>query len=128
MSGWLSTHVLDTANGVPAAKMQLTLWRMDGPESKGEGHRPEFQYIKTVTTNNDGRTDAPLLEGKFLQLGFYEIIFSVGDYFAKLDDTLSKDRPFLSIVPICFGISDVASHYHVPLLVSPWSYSTYRGS
>ena len=132
MSGWLSTHVLDTANGVPAAGVALSLWRMETPalkpRSAGESPRAGFQHLKTMITNSDGRTDSPLLEGEDFQLGCYEIIFSVGDYFAKRDGSLSKDNPFLDIVPICFGIADLAAHYHVPLLVSPWSYSTYRGS
>ncbi|MEM6449997.1 MAG: hydroxyisourate hydrolase [Cyanobacteria bacterium P01_D01_bin.105] len=147
MSGWLSTHVLDTANGIPAAGIKLSLWQMETPalkirskqtqseqtQSKGESHRPGFQYLKAVTTNADGRTDTPLLEGEDFQCGCYEIIFSVGDYFArhsltKQEDSLPKDYPFLDIVPLCFGIADINAHYHVPLLVSPWSYSTYRGS
>lgn len=89
----------------------------------------ETRYLlKTVKTNQDGRTDAPLLEGKDFQLGRYELVFAVGDYFASTDSKLTEPYPFLDMIPIRFGIADMAAHYHVPLLVSPWSYSTYRGS
>ncbi|MEL6940646.1 MAG: hydroxyisourate hydrolase [Cyanobacteria bacterium J06598_1] len=132
--GWLSTHVLDTANGAPAADMALSLWRVDAPRKREAIARlqPNYQHLKTLRTNQDGRTDRPLLEGEAFQIGFYEIVFVVGDYFSarNLDSSsnLPAGYPFLDIVPIRFGIADESSHYHVPLLVSPWSYSTYRGS
>lgn len=146
--GWLSTHVLDTANGCPAADMELMLWRLNAPPNQAIGgaikgrtlshlgesseavlrFQSNCQHLKTLRTNQDGRTDAPLLDGEDFQAGFYEIVFVVGDYFAKREPTLSKQHPFLDFVPIRFGIEDVSSHYHVPLLASPWSYSTYRGS
>ncbi len=139
--GWLSTHVLDTANGAPAADMKIMLWRIAIPprsartgSEKKEKEKiaiapQENRYLlKTVKTNRDGRTDVPLLEGEAFQLGCYELAFAVGDYFAKTDPTLVDTYPFLDRVPIQFGIADTAAHYHVPLLVSPWSYSTYRGS
>ena len=114
----LTTHVLDTAYGRPAAGMSLELVRLDE-----DGGR---QVLKTVRTNADGRTDAPLLAGEELIPGVYEIVFEVGDYFAG--QTEVPDPPFLDRVPLRFGIADPSSHYHVPLLASPWSYSTYRGS
>jgi 5-hydroxyisourate hydrolase len=119
MAGKLTTHVLDTAQGCPAEQMQIELWSID---SNGEK-----TILKTVRTNNDGRTDAPLLTDGEFQIGIYELIFVVGDYFAKHRNNLPQPA-FLNRVPIQFGIADSTSHYHVPLLVSPWSYSTYRGS
>lgn len=112
----LTTHVLDTARGRPAAGMRLELARLEN------GGR---EVIKTVLTNADGRTDAPLLSGEEASAGVYEIVFDVAAYFAGGD---LPDPPFLDRVPLRFGIADPAAHYHVPLLVSPWSYSTYRGS
>ena len=112
----LTTHVLDTAAGRPAAGLRLQLFRLD---PSGDG--PEL--LKEATTNADGRTDAPLLDEPVA--GVYEISFEVGEYFAGEG---VPDPPFLGRVPVRFGIADPSSHYHVPLLVSPWSYSTYRGS
>jgi 5-hydroxyisourate hydrolase len=115
--GRLTTHVLDTATGKPAEGLKISLYRVSG-----NSHRK----IKDVVTNADGRVDAPLLEGKDFQTGTYELVFFAGDYLragsAKLPDPL-----FLDQIPLRFGISD-ESHYHVPLLISPFSYSTYRGS
>src|ERR1043166_7519476 len=108
MSG-LTTHVLDTMRGQPAAGMTIELWSLDRSER-----------LKTVKTNSDGRADEPLLAGEEMTAGNYELIFFVGDYFGE--------RRFLDRVPVRFVISDPAAKYHVPLLVSPWSYSTYRGS
>jgi 5-hydroxyisourate hydrolase len=104
----LTTHVLDIASGRPAAGVAIELAR-DG------------EVIATAVTNADGRTDGPLLER--LEAGVYELRFAVGDYFAA-----AGDPPFLDVVPVRFGVSDPASHHHVPLLVAPWAYSTYRGS
>ena len=115
----LSTHVLDTAAGVPAAGVTLVLSRL----SDGR-HRTVLGEFRT---NRDGRTDAPLLAGEQMESGLYEIAFHVGDYFRTRHPTL-PDPPFLDVVPIRFGIADPHGHYHVPLLVSPWSFSTYRGS
>ncbi|MGL4618794.1 hydroxyisourate hydrolase [Chroococcidiopsis sp.] len=119
MAGKLTTHVLDTAQGCPAKQMTIELWsiELDG----------ERQLLKTIHTNKDGRTDTPLLADEELKTGIYELIFSVGDYFTKHIDNLPQPA-FLDRVPLQFGIADPNSHYHVPLLVSPWSYSTYRGS
>jgi hydroxyisourate hydrolase len=110
--GRLTTHVLDTARGRPAAGVAIELWR-DGAS------------LLRTRTNDDGRTDQPLLEGESLQAGEYELVFDVGAYFVGADIT---DPPFLGRVPVRFGVADPAAHYHVPLLASPWAYSTYRGS
>ena len=117
MAAKLSTHVLDTANGCPAAGMQIQLWSL--------AEQPP-RCLKTVCTNADGRTDQPLLLAEEMKTGQYELLFFVGDYFAQ---KLGSQPPirFLDRVPVRFGIAEPAS-YHVPLLVSPWSYSTYRGS
>jgi 5-hydroxyisourate hydrolase len=116
--GLLTTHVLDTATGNPGAGMAVTLYRR-----AGEGYRK----IKSVTTNADGRAAAPLLEGDAFVPGRYRLVFAAGAYFSRLGVAL-PDPPFVDEVVIDFGIADPAAHYHVPLLVSPWSYSTYRGS
>jgi 5-hydroxyisourate hydrolase len=115
----LTTHVLDTARGRPAAGMRVELSRLD-PSS---GDRQE---IKAVRTNENGRTDAPLLATDELTSGVYELIFDVDEYFDGVPNI--PDPPFLGRVPVRFGVADPSTHYHVPLLVSPWSYSTYRGS
>ena len=117
MPGFLTTHVLDTANGKPAAGMQVELYRFENSER---------QALKTIRTNDDGRTDEPLLPEAEFESGDYEIVFSVAEYFAG--GSRLPDPPFLDRVPVRFGIADPESHYHVPLLVSPWSYSTYCGS
>ena len=120
MAGKLTTHVLDTAHGRPASRMKIELWAID-PQSS------DRTLIKTVSTNEDGRTDEPLLLDDALKIGVYELVFSVGDCFKPLGESLPEPM-FLGQVPIRFGIADTSSHYHVPLLASPWSYSTYRGS
>jgi 5-hydroxyisourate hydrolase len=116
--GRLSTHVLDTASGRPAGGMRLDF-------SVIEGDR--WRLIKTIRTNGDGRTDEPLLAADAMATGQYKIEFYVADYFRALGTTLPEPA-FLDRVPLRFGIADAAAHYHVPLLCSPWSYSTYRGS
>ena len=121
MAGKLTTHVLDTAHGRPAANLSVELWSVDGATG-------QKTLIKTTTTNSDGRTDSPLLADGELKPGIYELVFSVGDYFARFPETSSAPVPFLNRVPLQFGIADGDAHYHVPLLASPWSYSTYRGS
>ena len=105
----LTTHVLDTMRGSPAAGMKIELWSID-----------QSKLLKTIETNADGRTDAPLLAADEIKTGNYELVFHVGDYFGE--------RRFLDRVPVRFVISDATAKYHVPLLVSPWAYSTYRGS
>lgn len=117
--GRLSTHVLDTAHGCPAGGLRIELFAL----SPG---RPA-KSIGVFTTNADGRTDTPLLQGEGFGLGTFELNFHIGDYFRKRGVAL-PDPPFLDIVPIRFGIADLAGHYHVPLLCSPYAYSTYRGS
>lgn len=119
MMGKLTTHVLDTAYGCPAANLKIELWQIDNLQSGN--------LLKTLTTNADGRTDSPLLADSDFLTGTYELQFSVGAYFATKFPDL-PNPPFLDIVPIRFGIADTSVHYHVPLLCSPWSYSTYRGS
>ena len=115
--GRLTTHVLDTALGCPAAGVDVTLYRVDND-------RP---LLKQDTTNVDGRLDAPILDAEAFQVGVYELVFQAGAYFRASNLEL-PNPPFVDEVVIRFGIADVDSHYHVPLLVSPWSYSTYRGS
>ena len=124
MAGKLTTHVLDTAHGRPAAQMAIALYAIHGGIHP---HGDSRTLLKTLITNADGRTDAPLLSDSDLKVGVYELVFSVSDYFAQFPDPLPA-QPFLSQIPIRFGIADADAHYHVPLLVSPWSYSTYRGS
>jgi len=116
--GKLTTHVLDTASGKPAAGMKIELSVLDGAV---------WKKLKSVQVNADGRTDAPLLEGAALAKGQYRLVFDVAAYYRKQGATL-PEPPFLDRVPLRFGIADPGAHYHVPLLCSPWSYSTYRGS
>lgn len=115
----LTTHILDTANGCPAKGVDICLYKMAGPE-----HDADAELVKTVVTNDDGRTDSPLLSEAEFSLGYWKLVFKVGAYFKASNPS---DTPFLSEVPLCFGMES-EDHYHVPLLVSPWSYSTYRGS
>ena len=115
----LSTHVLDTAHGLPAAGVRILLHRLL------EGGNDEL--VAERVTNVDGRTDAPLLSGDQMTIGRYRLTFHAGDYF-RARGTPLPDPPFVDVVVLHFGIADAAGHYHVPLLVSPWSYSTYRGS
>jgi 5-hydroxyisourate hydrolase len=119
----LTTHVLDTANGKPAAGVKLELYRLESNGLENEIRT----LVKSTITNADGRTDEPLIARGSLQAGRYEIVFFVGEYFG-LNSESNDDVRFLETVPIRFGIADTNAHYHVPLLVSPWSYSTYRGS
>jgi 2-oxo-4-hydroxy-4-carboxy-5-ureidoimidazoline decarboxylase len=116
--GRLSTHVLDTVSGRPAAGVKIVLEEL-GASAEG--------LLKETITNADGRTDAPLLGGGPLRIGTYEIAFHIGAYFAAQAVTTSRP-PFLDVVPIRFAIAEPEAHYHVPLLASPWAYSTYRGS
>jgi 5-hydroxyisourate hydrolase len=118
MTAKLTTHVLDTAHGGPARDVQIELWSLTGQTRK---------LLKTVRTNADGRTDQPLLGPEDMQPGQYELVFSVGDYFAGVLPSAPR-IPFLDRVPVRFGIADLSAAYHVPLLCSPWAYSTYRGS
>ena len=117
--GRLTTHVLDTAQGVPAEGVGISLWRLG---DEGE----DRELVVSTVTNADGRTDEPLLAGTDFVPGVYELEFAVGAYFTSQHDT--ETLPFLDLIPVRVGLSETDRHYHVPLLVSPWSYSTYRGS
>jgi 5-hydroxyisourate hydrolase len=117
-TGRLSTHVLDTALGKPAAGVRIMLYRVSG-----NSHRK----IAEVTTNADGRTDAPLLQGDALETGQYELVFCAGEYL-RATGQAGDGILFLDEIPIRFGVPQAAAHYHVPLLISPFAYSTYRGS
>lgn len=115
--GRLTTHVLDTAQGCPAAGVAVALYRIE----------PERELLAQAQTNGDGRLDTPILEAESFSAGVYELVFEAGDYFRTSSMEL-PDPPFVDSVVLRFGIADANAHYHVPLLVSPWSYSTYRGS
>jgi 5-hydroxyisourate hydrolase len=110
----ISTHVLDTSRGEPAARIAIDL-------------RFGAAHVKSTLTNSDGRTDEPLLSGDRLETGVYELTFHAGDYFRRIGAGVS-DPPFLDQVVIRFGVADPQANYHVPLLLSPYGYSTYRGS
>ena len=116
--GRLSTHVLDTANGKPARGVAVELFRLEGATRHS---------VVRATTNADGRTDAPLMAGDAFRTGAYELVFEAGAYFRTLGTTVTEP-PFLDVIPVRFQIAEADGHYHAPLLVSPWSYSTYRGS
>ena len=116
--GRLTTHVLDTAHGTPGSGIEVRLYR-----AGGDG----FELVQSVLTNADGRADAPLLEGVLMRAGRYRLVFAAGAYFRRIGTPLA-DPPFVDDVTLDFGIADTSAHYHVPLLVSPWSYATYRGS
>ena len=109
--GKLTTHVLDTAHGKPGAGMEIELWKLDSGD---------WSILKKVKTNSDGRTDRPLLEADAFGAGTYQLVFHVGEYY--------EAEGFLVLLPVRFRIADPGQHYHVPLLCSPWSYTTYRGS
>lgn len=122
-TGFLTTHVLDTARGLPAAGLRIALFRLDGTQRIA---------LAELTTNADGRTDTPILPAADFAAGSYELIFHAGDYLRATGQVTAgqagDDPLFLDLVPIRFGMSDADSHYHVPLLLSPYGYSTYRGS
>jgi 5-hydroxyisourate hydrolase len=122
MAGRLTTHVLDTARGLPAAGVVIELFRLHG-----EGAEERRERLARLVTNADGRTDRPALQGVDLRAGRYELVFFVGDYFRRSLSDL-PDPLFIDRVPVRFGVADPGAHYHVPLLASPWSFSTYRGS
>lgn len=116
--GRLSTHVLDTARGKPAAGVVILLYRLEGTGRS---------LLREVVTNADGRSDGPLLEGAALAAGSYELLFRAGDYL-RASGQAGEGVLFLDEIPIRFGVPDAGQHYHVPLLISPFGYSTYRGS
>ncbi|OAP40109.1 5-hydroxyisourate hydrolase [Sinorhizobium glycinis] len=113
-AGRLTTHVLDTASGKPAANLRIELYRLDGEWR---------ERLASARTNGDGRCDEPLLSGASMESGVYELRFHAGEYLGA-----DRTNPFLDVIPIRFGIADHDAHYHVPLLLSPYGYSTYRGS
>jgi len=115
----LTTHVLDVTRGRPAEGMRVELY-----EFAAGGDRA---LLADALTNADGRTDAPLINASDARVSSFELIFHAGDYFRRLG-VKTADPPFLDLIPLRFAVADPATHYHVPLLVSPWSYSTYRGS
>ena len=117
--GRLTTHVLDTATGLPAAGLKIELWSV-----LSDGNR---DLLREATTNQDGRIDGALLSGDAFSVGTYELVFHAGHYLRAAGHPLTEPA-FLDIVPIRFGIADASAHYHVPLLISPYGYSTYRGS
>lgn len=116
--GKLSTHVLDITQGKPGVGVKIALYAI---------HANGRNLLKNVVTNQDGRVDLPLLQGEEMQVGQYELVFSAGDYFASQGIHLPTPR-FVDCVTLAFGIAHADQNYHVPLVVSPWSYSTYRGS
>ena len=116
--GYLTTHVLDTAKGTPAAGLRIELFQLDGEMRK---------KLAEMVSNDDGRTDAPILPAGDFATGQYELVFHAGDYL-RASGQAGNDPLFLDQVPIRFGMSDADAHYHVPLLLSPYGYSTYRGS
>ena len=116
--GFLTTHVLDTMNGCPAAGMKVALYRLEGDAAV---------LLRELALDDDGRAGGPLLRDAEFTTGRYRLAFEVGDYFRARGAAL-PEPVFLDRVPLDFGIADADSHYHVPLLASPWSYSTYRGS
>lgn len=117
MTGYLTTHVLDTARGCPAEGLKIELFRIVGDNR---------QHLKSLVTNDDGRTDEQILPAGQFETGVYELVFHAGDYLDAIGTAPESPR-FLNVIPLRFGMSE-ASHYHVPLLLSPFGYSTYRGS
>ena len=115
--GFLTTHILDTAHGCPAEDVAIDLYRLEGEVRT---------HLKSVRTNDDGRTVSPLIPKGELSTGTYELVFAIGSYFKAKG--IESEHPFIDVVPIRFGIADADDHYHVPLLASPFSFSTYRGS
>ncbi|MDY7561059.1 hydroxyisourate hydrolase [Pseudomonas sp. CCC3.2] len=116
--GRLTTHVLDAAHGCPGSCIKIELYRVEGDR---------LESVAKAVTNSDGRCDAPLLEGDDYRTGVYQLQFQAGDYYRARGTTL-PDQAFLDVVVLRFGIDATQDHYHVPLLISPYSYSTYRGS
>lgn len=118
--GFLTTHILDTANGCPANGVEIELFFLKNNDR---------QFLTSTVTNDDGRTDTPIIPHGELNIGTYELVFHMGKYFAgKAGGSDSPEVPFVDVVPIRFGIANEGDHYHVPLLASPFSFSTYRGS
>lgn len=118
MAGFLTTHVLDTARGCPAAGLRIVLYRIDGDRREA---------LADLITNDDGRTDRHILPADSFATGTYELVFHAGDYLRATGQN-GPEPMFLDLVPIRFGMCDAQAHYHVPLLLSPYGFSTYRGS
>jgi 5-hydroxyisourate hydrolase len=118
MMSRLTTHVLDTAHGKPGQGIEVVLYKIVDNQRT---------LLLSKTTNSDGRCDGPLLEGDAFQAGLYELDFHIGSYFTRMGVQLPQPA-FLDVVTLRFGVADATQHYHVPLVASPWSYSTYRGS
>ena len=116
--GRLTTHVLDTARGCPGQGIMIDVYHLSGTKR---------DHLACVATNADGRCDAPLLEGDTFRAGEYELVFHAGDYLRRYHEDTSEPR-FLDVIPLRFGVADESQHYHVPLLLSPYGYTTYRGS
>jgi len=116
--GRLTTHVLDTSRGRPGEGIRIEVYRLEGEARV---------HLKDVITNNDGRCDAPILEGDAFTAGEFELVFHAGDYLRRQGGDVAEPH-FLDVIPLRFGVADGSQHYHVPLLLSPYSYSTYRGS
>ncbi len=116
--GYVTTHVLDAGRGCPAAGMRIELYRIEGDARR---------LVRDVVTNADGRTDGPVIPKGEMQAGVFELLFHAGAYLDGAGVAGEKPR-FLDVIPIRFGVADVGEHYHVPLLLAPYSYSTYRGS
>lgn len=116
--GYVTTHVLDAGRGCPASGMRIDLFRLEGEERR---------LVRTVTTNADGRTDAPVIPKGEAEIGVWELLFHAGDYLDRVGAAGETPR-FLDLIPIRFGLADPEEHYHVPLLLAGYSYSTYRGS
>jgi len=116
--GWVTTHVLDTGLGVPAAGLRIEVWRIEGTDRR---------RLREVITNSDGRPDGPVIAKGELEPGIWELVFQAGEYFEASGQQGGTPR-FLDVIPIRFGIERAGEHYHVPLLLAPYGYSTYRGS
>lgn len=116
--GYVTTHVLDAARGCPAEGIEIEVWRLEGAARS---------LVRRLTTNDDGRTDAPPIPKGEVEVGVYEFVFHAGAYLDRVEGPAAGPR-FLDVVPIRFGVADATAHYHVPLLLSPFSYATYRGS
>ena len=116
--GRLTTHVLDTAKGQPGQGIKIEVFLLDGTQR---------HHLSTVVTNKDGRCDTPILDGDAFTQGEYELVFHAGDYLRSQGVEAAEPR-FLDVIPLRFGVADASQHYHVPLLLSPYGYSTYRGS
>jgi 5-hydroxyisourate hydrolase len=127
MGGRITTHVLDLAGGRPVVGIAIELWYL-GMEAGAPESEPLAKLVGAYQTNSDGRVEQPLIEGEDVQLGVYELIFAAGDFFRRTNHLAALPESIFNLIPIRFSIHDATKHYHVPLLVAPGGYSTYRGS